>query len=337
MRRNTCFLIGLASLLAFAPDSSQAQEKATATYKNPVIADKVPDPTIIRANDGCFYLYATESNGNIPIYRSTDLTDWKLAGQVFDQNNKPKFLDGARAWAPDINYIKGKYVLYYSKGIWGNHNDVGVGVVVADNPLGSFTDKGEILVSKDIGVTNSIDQFYIRDHGKNYLIWGSFHGIYMAELTSDGLRLKDKTKLTRIAGNQMEASYVLKKNGYYYLFGSIGSCCAGEKSTYTVTYGRSKKLAGPYLTRDGKRLLDGDYEVLMHGNAFFAGPGHNAEFVTDDAGNDWIIYHSYLRNDPKRGRVGMLDQIQWKDDWPYVLNTEPSSEHVAPYFKPTKQ
>lgn len=335
--RKTTVIFALALLSAIIPCSSNAQTGDKSTYKSPIIDKNVPDPTIIRAKDGYFYLYATENAHNIPIYRSTNLTDWTFAGNAFAKGTKPEFLKGAAAWAPDINYIKGKYVLYYAKGIWGNHEDVGVGVTVADNPLGPFEDKGAVLVSKEIGVKNSIDQFFIRDHGKNYLIWGSFRGIYMTELTSDGLRIKESSKLTKLAGDQMEASYVFKKNGYYYLFGSAGSCCEGDRSTYTVIYGRSKKLAGPYVTRDGKRLLDGDYDVLMHGNDIFAGPGHNAEFITDDAGDDWIIYHSYQRGKSKKGRLGMLDRIKWKDGWPYVENTEPSSEHTAPYFKTKKK
>ncbi|MDD3723983.1 MAG: arabinan endo-1,5-alpha-L-arabinosidase, partial [Bacteroidales bacterium] len=40
------------------------------TYKNPVINYSLPDPTVIKANDGFFYLYATEDIRNTPIYCS---------------------------------------------------------------------------------------------------------------------------------------------------------------------------------------------------------------------------------------------------------------------------
>lgn len=46
------------------------------TYTNPVIGRSMPDPTVIRAGDGYFYLYATEDIRNTPIYRSTDLVNW---------------------------------------------------------------------------------------------------------------------------------------------------------------------------------------------------------------------------------------------------------------------
>ena len=39
-------------------------------YKNPVVNYSLPDPSIIRAADGNFYLYATEDIRNLPIRRS---------------------------------------------------------------------------------------------------------------------------------------------------------------------------------------------------------------------------------------------------------------------------
>ena len=45
------------------------------TFSNPIIKQSVPDPTIIKANDGYFYLYGTEDTRNMPIYRSRNLID----------------------------------------------------------------------------------------------------------------------------------------------------------------------------------------------------------------------------------------------------------------------
>ena len=41
--------------------------KEKRTYNNPVIDYSLPDPTIIKADDGYFYLYATEDIRNLPI------------------------------------------------------------------------------------------------------------------------------------------------------------------------------------------------------------------------------------------------------------------------------
>ena len=39
----------------------KAQTKSAVSYKNPVVDIAMPDPTVIKAADGYFYVYATES------------------------------------------------------------------------------------------------------------------------------------------------------------------------------------------------------------------------------------------------------------------------------------
>lgn len=87
------------------------------SFSNPIVGKQLPDPTIIHAADGNFYLYVTQQdNIYIPIYKSTNMTQWTYAGAAFLQ--KPNWQPDTRLWAPDINYINGKYVLYYTLGHW---------------------------------------------------------------------------------------------------------------------------------------------------------------------------------------------------------------------------
>ena len=198
-------------------------------YCNPVLAKSTPDPTVIQAPDGMFYLYATEDIHNIPIYKSPDLVNWTFVGTAFTDATRPTFEPKAGLWAPDINHIDGKYVLYYAMSRWGGEHTCGIGCAVADSPAGPFTNQGKLFRSNEIGVQNSIDPFYIEENGEKYLFWGSFRGIYYIELSEDGLHIRPGAKPTQIAGTAYEAVYVHKKGKYYYLFASIGSCCQGEK------------------------------------------------------------------------------------------------------------
>ena len=298
------FLTFVSALALAASVSAQ-----TAVYRNPIIDKNSPDPTILRADDGSFYLYATENTRNVPIYHSTDLVNWNLIGTAFTDETRPKWNAKGMIWAPDINKIGDKYVLYYAKSVWGGEWEAGVGVAVADSPKGPFTDCGNIIDSRKIGIQNCIDPFYIEDGGRRYLFWGSFHGIYGAELTADGLSLKPDSKPRKVAGNFMEGAYIQRRGGYYYLFGSAGTCCEGAKSTYRVTVGRSKNLFGPYVDKKGQLLLDNHYEVVLQRNERVAGPGHNAEIVTDDAGTDFLIYHGFKTDKPRDGRVVYMDRI----------------------------
>ena len=324
------FLTFVSALALAASMSAQ-----TAVYRNPVIDKNSPDPTILRADDGSFYLYATENTRNVPIYHSTDLVNWNLIGTAFTDETRPKWNAKGMIWAPDINKIGDKYVLYYAKSVWGGEWEAGVGVAVANSPQGPFTDCGNIIDSRKIGIQNCIDPFYIEDGGHRYLFWGSFHGIYGAELTADGLSLKPDSKPRKVAGSFMEGAYIQRRGGYYYLFGSAGTCCEGAKSTYRVTVGRSKNLFGPYVDKKGQLLLDNHYEVVLQRNERVAGPGHNAEIVTDDAGTDFLIYHGFKTDKPRDGRVVYMDRIDWVDSWPYIQGGTPSVVAAAPVIKPT--
>jgi arabinan endo-1,5-alpha-L-arabinosidase len=300
------------------------------TYTNPVIDYNAPDPTVIKV-DSTFYLFSTENNRETPVWTSQDLVHWKLQ-QKGAFLKRPSFVPNGGVWAPDVNRIGDKYVLYYAMSVWGGEWDCGIGVAVADHPEGPYVDKGKLFISKEIGVQNSIDPFFICDHGKNYLFWGSFHGIYGTELTDDGLHLKDKSKLFQIADGSIEGTYIHYRKGYYYLFGSNGRCCEGDKSTYRVMVGRSRSLLGPYVDKSGRRLLDGHYEEVLRGNDHFAGPGHNAEIVTDDKGQDWMLYHAYVRGRSDEGRQLLLDPVFWKGGWPVIPGKSPSVKSLAPWF-----
>lgn len=306
------------------------------TYNNPVIMKSIPDPTVIRAADGYFYLYGTEDIANMPIHRSRNLVDWTYVGTAFTDATRPRNVrpyTKGMMWAPDINYINGQYVLYYSIGVWGSPWECGIGVATSERPEGPFVGRGTILMAKDQNVGNSIDQFYIEDGGKKYMTWGSYWGVYIIELSDDGLSVKPGAKKAQICGNQMEGSYIFKRNGYYYLIGSNGNCCEGKDSKYKLICGRSKSLFGPYVNKEGASMLSGNYTDLLVGNDYCAGPGHNAEITVDDNGDTWIIYHGYLRADDSKGRVVWLDQVKWSDDWPYIENGSPSTSSKAPYFK----
>lgn len=300
-------------------------------YKNPVVNYSLPDPTVIKGDDGYFYLYATEDIRNLPIHRSKDLVNWEFLGTAFTDESRPDFEPNGGIWAPDINKIGDKYVLYYSMSVWGGEWTCGIGCAVSDRPEGPFKDCGMMFRSNGIKVQNSIDPFYIEDNGHKYLFWGSFRGIYAIELSEDGLSLKSGSSPVQIAGTAYEGTYIHKRGGYYYMFASIGSCCEGLKSTYTTVVGRSTSLFGPYLDKKGQSMMDNHHEILIHKNDSFVGTGHNSEIVSDNAGTDWLFYHAVSVANPD-GRVLMLDKIDWIDGWPSVEGSSPSVKSEKPRF-----
>jgi len=315
------------------------------TYTNPIITfSSAADPTVIRTEEG-FYLYATQTNAYwIPIYFSKDLVNWEFKRSAFRNATKPKpdVLPGGGAfWAPEIRYINGKYVLYFSWAKWGDGSISYTAVATSDSPVGDFLNAKPLLITDDFG-SNCIDQFYYEEDKKKYMFVGSFNGIYVTELTDDGLSVKrggdGKPVLKKqVCGRAFEGTNIYKKGKYYYLFASINNCCPnnGMDSKYKVVVGRSENLLGPYVDRKGKDMLDNSWELVLEsdGETFF-GPGHNSIIIPDDAGTDWMIYHSYVKeNGAVGGRLGMLDRIVWSaDGWPTIKKCVPSKGDLLPVF-----
>nr|WP_321408397.1 family 43 glycosylhydrolase [uncultured Carboxylicivirga sp.] len=301
-------------------------------YSNPVYSLSMPDPTVIKGRDGNFNVYATEDTRHIPVCKSKDLVNWEFSATAFTEETRPNFEPNGGLWAPDINYINDQYVLFYSMSVWGGGNTCGIGVATSARPEGPFQDNGKLFRSNEIGVHNSIDPFYIEDEGKKYLFWGSFFGIYAIELTDDGLGLKYEAEKQLIAGNAFEATYIYKKDNYYYLFASIGTCCDGIYSTYKLVVGRSTSLLGPYVNKSGQEMKNNGYEIILSSNEKFVGNGHCSEIIQDDAEDEWILYHGIDVENPN-GRVLLMDKIEWSDGWPVINDGSPSLTSEVPYFE----
>ena len=86
-----------------------------ATYANPVLDRDFPDPAVIRASDGYYYAYATQTTFegaslNIQVARSPDLVRWEHLGDALPV--KPSWASRTQDfWAPDVAEHGGRYYL----------------------------------------------------------------------------------------------------------------------------------------------------------------------------------------------------------------------------------
>lgn len=316
----------------------------TTFYQNPVFEPVLADPSVIQVGES-FYAYGTEDNWGeeggyhlVSVLKSDDLVHWEYQRDAFDR--KPNWKPKGGIWAPDVTQVGDEFWMYYSFSTWGDPNP-GIGLAIAKAPEGPFVDQGAVFFSEEIGVKNSIDPFFLEEQDKKYLAWGSFHGLFLTELSADGKKaVGDKIQL---AGNHLEAAYIHQKDGFYYLFGSAGTCCEGANSTYRVLVGRSKNLAGPYVDKSGNELLDGKSgELVLKGSSGaegVAGPGHNAEIIRDEQGQDWLLYHGMYLAKPKLAngtnrRALLLDPLLWIEGWPALAGQVPGKgESPAPVFQ----
>ena len=322
MRVLVCCLLSVACCFSAKAD----------TYTNPVISRDVADPTVQRGTDGAWYCVATGGG----MYRSTDLTHWTSMGNAF--MDYPRWNEGYVVWATDISRLGKGYIMHYALAKWGDQTITGIGAATAPTAEGPFRDMGKMFATAESGVKNCIDPCYIEEGDRKYLVWGSFNGLYIAELEDDGLTVRWNTK-KQIAGTGFEGAMLHRHGGYYYLLASVGSCCEGANSTYKTVVGRSTSLMGDYEARSSNgtlwsnKMLRNAYDVIIDRNSRFVGPGHNSEIVTDDEGQDWILYHAYDLTQNESERMLMIDRITWQDGWPVVEGSTPSTTpRQAPVF-----
>jgi arabinan endo-1,5-alpha-L-arabinosidase len=259
--------------------------------------------------------------------KSSDLVHWNYVGDVFQQRPSWASSNGY-LWAPDIEYFNGQYYLYYAVSSTTTGNGSAIFVATSASPTGPWLASGSPVVEAQ-GMREVIDPTIVQDDsGQRYIFYGSFNGgIAARTLSADGTSSTPSSEVQITTSDRYEAAYVVKRNGYHYLFASASNCCVGPLTGYAVFAGRSKNVLGPYVDADGVSLLDprvgGTPVIAMNGNRWM-GPGHNAVF-TDASGQDWMIYHAvdvdqpYFSNGWTR-RPLLMDPIDWVNDWPRVRN-----------------
>jgi arabinan endo-1,5-alpha-L-arabinosidase len=121
----------------------------------------------------------------------------------------------------------------------------------------------------------------------------------------------------------IEAPFLFRKNGYYYLFVSWDRCCRGVESTYKVLVGRSRDIRGPYFDREGEYMTYGGGSMVVEDfatSARWAAGGHNSAYTFD--GTDYLVFHAYDRNDNGRSKL-VIQEIEWDElGWPTLTLRE---------------
>jgi len=298
----------------------------------------VHDPVIIREGEK-YHLYCTFQG--IASFESSDLSQWKYTGPVFKKIPQwtyeavPDFK--GHIWAPDIVYHNGLYYIYYSiSSFEKNTSCIGVATNITLDTADAdyhWEDHGIVVQSvpgRDLW--NAIDPNIAFDkNGNVWMSFGSFwQGLKLVKLDSTLLRIENPEQWYTIAKRNrsydipdhkpgdgaIEAPFIFKKHGYYYLFVSFDFCCRGVESNYKIMVGRSEEITGPYLDKEGKDMFVGGGSLVLTGDEKFSGVGHNSAYTFD--GTDYLICHAYDVEDDGRP-VLLIMKMEWDEDlWPLV-------------------
>lgn len=326
-------------LLASTTLYSQSHDKGYPRTDFQTDQPMVHDP-VMAYEDSTYYLYSTGMG--IQQMTSRDGKTWTIRRQPvmsvipqWTRDSVPGFHH--HVWAPDVIQWHGKWWLAYSCSTFGK-NGSAIGLLSTRKlNSGLWDDEGCIVSSREKRDNwNAIDpNFVIDDNDQPWLTWGSFwDGIQIVRLDTTmhiaqgeqpwtiarrynpAFKQATPNPTSKYAGtNAIEAPFVFKHDGWYYLFVSWDYCCRGSKSNYRVAVGRSRKVAGPYLDRDGKDMLTGGGTIFFEGDKKqFEAAGHCAAYHIN--GEDIFICHGYSIAH-KGASILVRKPICWSaDGWP---------------------
>ena len=322
-------------------------QRAVFTTDTPMVHDPV-----MAYEDSTYHIFATGMG--IQQMTSKDRKNWTVLPDPvmtvipkWTRDSVPGFRH--HVWAPDVIKWHNRWWLAYSCSTFGKN---GSAIGLLSSPSLSFPlweDEGCIVTScEGRDNWNAIDpNFVIDDKDQPWLVWGSFwDGIQMVRLDTTmhiaagekprtiarRYNLSDpdakaalplnpnppKNPTSDYAGpNAIEAPFILKHDGWYYLFVSWDYCCQGSKSTYQVAVGRSNTVEGPYYDPQGIDMRYGGGKLFLKGDKkTYEAAGHCAAYTMD--GQDIFICHGYSIAH-KGASILIQRPIQWTaDGWPQI-------------------
>lgn len=332
MKKPSRSAVLLLSVLAALP--------ATSFALNPVIQTMYTADPAPMVHDGTLYLFSghDEDVGEIGNFNmknwvlstTTDLVNWTQHGAIASLRDFPwvaKEISGGPgfdngAWALQAIERDGKWYLYCP--IQGK----GIGVLVADNPLGPYTDP----LKKPLigGNYDSIDPtVYIDDKGQAYLAWGN-PNLWSVKLNKDMISydasvgengiirhpMTVKALGERIPPNKdrgtsyEEGPWLYKRKNLNYLF------FAGGPLPEHLAYSTGPTPEGPWTYGS---------VVMTPQSAFTNHPG-----VVDYKGKTYLFYHdAALPGGDGFKRSVRVDELKFNPDGSVPM-VQPTNEGPAP-------
>lgn len=270
----------------------------------------------------CGHDTATGESYQMPewvLYTSKDMKNWEYKGSVMKATDISWRSNNTSAWASQMTEYNGKYYLYFCTWDKTSSGKQSIGVAVADNPEGPYTDIGAPLVKGDFtnpesSGWNDIDPTVLIDTDENgeehrYLAWGNGK-YYICELNEDMTSVKDldgdgeitmhiDVKERKIKGMNggvyTEAPWLYKRDGKYYIFYAMNW-------REEMAYAMADSPMGRY-----------DFKQIIMPPTATSNTNHPS--VIDFNGKTYFIYHNgMLPHGSGFRRVVCIDELEFDEN-----------------------
>ncbi len=316
------------SLLVCSSAFSQKRIKGEQT-ENPILPGFYPDPSICRVGNDYYLVNSSFSFfPGVPIFHSTDLSNWKQIGHILDRPSQLKLADqwiSRGIYAPSIRFHEGTFYMI-STLIGGEGGNF---FVTAKNPAGPWSEP--TWLREIDGIDPS---FFFDENGKAYIInngpvadgkplYNGHRAIWIQEFDVAtqkpvGKRVEVINGGTDISKKPIwiEGPHLFNKNGYYYLLAAEG----GTGVDHSEVIFRSKSIWGPYEVFEGNPIMtQRDMPADRPNPATCTG---HADFVQTPNG-EWVAV--YLACQPysadyfNTGRQTFIQEVDWEGEWPIII------------------
>lgn len=341
------FCLALASPLSAGPVAQfdfvayRALDPQSATpgdsYRNPVLPGFQPDPSIVAVGRDFYLVTSTFSwFPGLPVYRSTDLVNWRLLGHAIDRPGQVDFTGlgtNRGLFAPAIEHHGGRFwIVNTCIECGGNY------VITADKAEGPWSDPvwldfGGIDPSLVFGENGEAWIVY-NDAPPGEPLYEGHRAIWIQRFDPVAMRMLPDRKLLVNGGLDLaekpvwaEGPHIYRHDGWYYLMAAEG----GTADQHSETIYRSRSIEGPYEAGPLN-------PILTQRNMDPARPdrveatGH-ADLVRLADGSWWGVFlatRPFAGQSTLLGRETYLLPVRWKEGWPTFL--EPG-EAVPPVIR----
>lgn len=270
------------------------------TFTNPIVqvsgGGGSADPSIV-FKDGYYYYVKSMRDNSIVVAKARRLQDIGSAPRVTVYTPPSGTMYSKDLWAPELQYINGKWYIYFAADDGDNANHrMYVLEGNSQDPQGTYTFKGKITDSTDRW---AIDGAVLQtDDGALYFIWSGWEGtvnvkqnLYIAPMsnpwTISGPRVMISTpaEAWELHGQPYinEGPELLKKDGKIFIVYSASGSWTDDYALGMLTNTNGNVLDPASWTKSGP--------VFSKAPTAY-GPGHNTFTVSPDGKEDWLVYHA---------------------------------------------
>ncbi len=321
-------LLGLAASGAGAQTATLPAPVAIHAAHNPILSDGQyysTDPAPIVVGDTLYILTGRDealagvndfimNEWQVLATRDVGSGDWSFYPHFLRPEQVFAWAAPARAYAGQIIQGPDKRFYLYAPVMQAHCDDkdcFGIGVAVADSPLGPWTDAHPAgpIVSQSAGGGNTIQNIdptpFVDDDGRVYLYWGTFGQLRGMELNADMVTPKGPQVAVQGLKGFFEAAWLFKRNGTYYLAYAGNDTrpqdgCTPAVYHACIAYGTASSPMGPW-TYSGVVLPPVSSTTSHPGFIAFKGKWYITYHTADARGGD------HFR------RSVAIDELHWDD------------------------